>query len=101
MNEVLQQAMTKLSKVCNLSTGLAHPLDESRAKELFIALRDRNVAISKEEVRQHAEACGWPSRHALQLGELAERIDAGAVVRIASPRGWGITVVNELLSAFS
>lgn len=98
MSDMLQKAMTKLSKVCNLATGLAHPLDESRAKELFVALRDHHVSLSKEDVRQQAEACGWPSRHALKLGELAERIGAGAVVRIAFPRGWGSATVDELLS---
>lgn len=98
MSDMLQKAMTKLSKVCNLSTGLAHPLDESRAKELFVALRDHHVPLSKEEVRQQAEACGWPSRHALKLGELAERIAAGSEVRIGFPRGWGSATVDEVLS---
>lgn len=101
MRDALQRAMEKLSKTSNLSTGLAHPLDESRAKELFIALRDRNVPLSKGAVRQQAEACGWPSPHALKLGELAERIGAGATVRIPFPRGWGRAVVDEVLAATS
>ncbi len=99
MSDVLQMAMMKLSKVCNLSTDLAHPLDESRAKELFVALRDSHVPLSKEDVKQRAETCGWSSRHALKLGELAERIGAGTEVRIAFPRGWGGATVDEVLSA--
>lgn len=101
MNEIFQKAMEKLSMVSNLSTGLAHPLDEARAKELFIALRDHGVPLSQDDVRMHAEACGWPARHAQKLGELAERIGGGAAVRIAFPRGWGEGIVGELLSTSS
>lgn len=101
MNEILQKAMEKLSMVNNVSTGLAHPLDEARTKELFIALRDHGVPLSQDDVRLHAEACGWPARHAQKLGELAERIGRGAAVRIAFPRGWGEDIVGELLSASS
>ncbi|MDE1989139.1 MAG: hypothetical protein KGI82_01610 [Betaproteobacteria bacterium] len=98
MSEILQKAMEKLSMVSNVSTGLAHPLDEARAKELFIALRDHDVPLSQEDVRLHAEAYGWSARHAQKLGELADRIGGGAVVRIAFPRGWGEAIVGELLS---
>ncbi len=101
MSEILQKAMEKLSMVSNVSTGLAHPLDEARAKELFIALKDHGVPLSQDDVRLHAEVCGWPARHAQTLGELAERIGGGAAVRIAFPRGWGEDIVGELLSASS
>ncbi|WP_395118456.1 DUF1889 family protein [Rhodanobacter sp. FW102-FHT14D06] len=101
MREIVQKAMEKLSRVSNVSTGLAHPLDEARAKELFIALRDHGVPLSQDDVRLQAEACGWPARHAQKLGELAECIGEGAAVPIAFPRGWGEGIVGELLSASS
>jgi hypothetical protein len=62
VNDILQMAIEKLSIASNVSTGLAHPLDESRAKELFIALRNCNVLLSKEDVCRHAQAYGWPAR---------------------------------------
>lgn len=99
MKDVVRKALEKLSTVSNISTGLAHPLDEARAKELFVALHERGVPLLRESIQQHAEACGWPIRHSQELGRLAERIGGGASVRIAHPRGWGRAAVEELLPA--
>lgn len=96
---VLETAIDRLSAVTNTSTGLAHPLDESRAKELFFALRERKVPTPKGRVTQLAIIHGWPNRHAEKLGELAARIGSGANVQIAHPRGWGGPIVDELLSS--
>jgi hypothetical protein len=99
MSDPIRTAIEKLSIVSNTATGLAHPLDETRAKELFVALHQRRVPLLQESIREHAEACGWPPAHAQKLGELAARIGAGIAVRIPHPRGWGETVVSELLDA--
>lgn len=97
MTDLIQTAIQKLSIVCNTATGLTHPLDESRAKELFVALHQRGVPLFRERIQECAEVCGWPSDHAQELGELAACIGAGMAVRIRHPRGWGKTVVNKLL----
>ncbi len=97
MDPLIGKALDALSIVCNLSTGLAHPLDESRAKELFVALHARGIPLPRDDIQTHAEACGWTNRHAKQLAELAARIDAGSTVRISHSRGWGEAALARLV----
>lgn len=73
MNPILAKAVETLSVVVNISTGLAHPLDESRAKELFKALHSHGVPLSYEDIYSLAIANAWPERHAKSLAELAKK----------------------------
>lgn len=54
MDPLIGKAQDALSIVCNLTTGLAHPLDESRAKELFVALHARGIPLPRDEIQAHA-----------------------------------------------
>ncbi|HDV8379640.1 TPA: DUF1889 family protein [Citrobacter freundii] len=80
MNKVLERALEHLSVVINTSTGLAHPLDESTAKELFKYLRELGVALDYSEVYQWAQEQGWADRHCKEIAGLAEKIGAGGRV---------------------
>ncbi|MDT7353283.1 DUF1889 family protein [Citrobacter freundii] len=80
MNKVLERALEHLSVVINTSTGLAHPLDESTAKELFKYLRELGVALDYSEVYQWAQEQGWADRHCKEIADLAEKIGAGGRV---------------------
>ena len=80
MNKVLERALEHLSVVINTSTGLAHPLDESTAKELFKYLRELGVVLDYSEVYQWAQEQSWADRHCKEIAGLAEKIGAGGRV---------------------
>lgn len=96
MSELLRRSIEALSSIVNVSTGLAHPLDEARAKELFKALHAHGEKLTHEAVEQLAIANDWPSRHAQSLAELAEHIGTGGRVVIKHPRDWGEPTISRL-----
>lgn len=97
--EILTKAIKSLSETINVSTGLAHPLDDSRAKELLRALRQRGIATPGDEVYSLAISNNWPERHARAFAELAERVDQGSSIRVSHPRDWGELTVLEIIAS--
>ncbi|SMF94342.1 hypothetical protein SAMN02949497_1652 [Methylomagnum ishizawai] len=97
-HEVIERAMDILTSVVNVSTGLSHPLDEARAKELFRALHRRSVDLGYQEIHDQAIKRSWPERHAAALAKLAEKIGNGGAVRIRHPRDWGEPTVDRIFS---
>lgn len=99
MNPILSKAIESLSAVANTSTGLAHPLDESRAKELFKALHSHGVPLPYQDIYSAAIANAWPERHAKTLAELAEKIGKGGRVQIKFPKQWGEPTVKKIIAS--
>lgn len=98
MNPILVEAINTLSSVVNTSTGLAHPLDESHAKELFIALHELGVPLKSEDVYVLATENSWNERHAKDLSELAAKIGSGKRVQVKHRRDWGRTIAKRIIS---
>lgn len=98
MNPILTKAIETLSAVVNTTTGLSHPLDESRAKELFKALHSHSVPLSYEDVYSLAIANAWQERHAKNLAELAKKIGNGGRVQIKFPKQWGEPTVKKIIA---
>lgn len=98
MNPILKQAIDALSTVANTATGLTHPLDESRAKELFKALHSCGVPLSYDAIYSLAISNSWPDRHAIELAKLAEKIGNGGRVQIKFPRDWGEPTVRKIIA---
>lgn len=96
MSELLERSIGVLTSTVNVATGITHPLDEARAKELFKALHAEGVPLTHAAVEALALANGWPERHARSLAELAERIGNGGQVVIKHPRDWGEPTVERL-----
>ena len=96
MSELVERSIKTLSSIVNVATGITHPLDEARAKELFKALRADAEQLTYDAVERLALANGWPERHAKSLAELAERIGHGGRVVIKHPRDWGEPTVARL-----
>lgn len=101
MNPILKKSIETLSHVINVSTGLTHPLDESRAKELFKALHKQGIQLNSSEIYSLAISNSWPERHAKSLSELAEKIASGGRVQIKHPKGWGEPTVKKIISGLN
>lgn len=101
MSELLKRSIETLSAVTNLSTGLGHPFDEARAKELFKALHVEGEPLGYETVRTLAIENHWPDRHADDLAALAQRIGEGGRVVIEHPREWGEATVERIKAEIS
>lgn len=98
MNPILNEAINTLSIVINVSTGLAHPLDDSRAKELFKALKKYNIPLNGADIYSLAISNSWPEPHAKQLVEVAEKIERGDRVKIRERRDWGEPTVRRIIA---
>ncbi|EFG9412608.1 TPA: DUF1889 family protein [Escherichia coli] len=98
MNKALERALEYLSVVINTSTGLAHPLDESTAKELFKYLHELGIALEYSEIHQWAQKQGWENRHCNELASLAERISSGGRVVVKHKGRLNENLKKELLS---
>lgn len=96
MSELLKKSIKTLSFVVNIATGIVHPLDEARAKELFKALQADGEPLTYDAIKELALANSWPERHAKSLAELAERIGKGGRVVIKHPCDWGKPTVARL-----
>lgn len=96
MKRLLEAAISRLSELTNILAGLSHPLDESRAKELFKALHKEGIQLAYGVIRALALANDWPENHAKELAELGQKIGAGNRVIVKHPSGWGEQIVKEL-----
>ncbi|WP_022944356.1 DUF1889 family protein [Pseudoalteromonas ruthenica] len=99
-DSIVKDCIETLSKIVNVSTGLAHPLDDSRAKELFKALHAKGVVLDEDEIYDIAIANGWKDSHAKKLSQLAEKIGNGGRVVIKHPRGWGEPTVEKIMASY-
>jgi hypothetical protein len=98
MYRILREAISRLSELTNISAGLSHPLDESRAKELFRALHLEGVTLDYTSIKNLALENHWPDHHSTELAELGQKIGAGSRVVVKHPSGWGEQTVREIMA---
>ena len=74
-NKVVEQALKDLTACVNVSTGIIHPLDRSRAIQTFEILRDAGEMFTPDEVKAWliAEGC-WKTTHAQEVAEVARKV---------------------------
>ena len=77
LTRLLVNALKDLSRRCNKSDGGAHPWDRNRIKETFLLLHKAGVILGKVEVASWLEYYGWPGKHAIRLGQIAQEIGEG------------------------
>ena len=97
MNPMIERALTYLNSVNNSSAGmLAHPLDESRTKEMLKFLKNEVVQLIHSEILDWALARGWETKSAKELADLAEKINSGSRVVVKYPGRIGHKIISEL-----
>jgi hypothetical protein len=83
---VVEAALRSVTRMINVSTGLANPRDRSTAIHSFKILRRNGHTIDPGEIPAWAMANGWGAEDARELGELARGVLAGRGYRAgASP----------------
>jgi len=100
-NPILKDCIKALSNSVNPSksiahAGITHPVDESKAKELFKALREQGVPLIETEVLALAISNNWSEKHAKALAKLAQKIGDGGRVVIKRPLNWGVTTLEKI-----
>lgn len=81
LSPLVTQALISLTASVNPSTGIHHPSDARRARQLLKALYVFGEPLDSTEILTWALAHGWEARHADDLAELAGKIAAGKRVR--------------------
>lgn len=85
-NKVVEQALKDLTACVNVSTGIIHPLDRSRAIQTFKILRDGGETFTPHEVKAWLIAeGGWKATHAQEVAEVAQKVLEGKRLRTGSP----------------
>lgn len=82
----------------NVSTGLSHPNDENRAKELFKILHDNGEVLLKSDVVSAALEEGWSASSADKLGSLAQQIGEGKKPRISGGPWWKADIYELIVA---
>jgi len=96
--EVVRRSIGVLCFIGNTSSGLTHPYDESRTKELFKALRDHQILFSYDLVESTLLDHGLNERQAHNIAELAQNISQGKRVVVNHPRDWGEQTVQRIIA---
>lgn len=97
MNPKLVKALEHLCIVNNVSAGmLAHPLDESRTKEMLKFLKSEGVPLDRDAIYDWAIEKGWQAKSAKELADLAGKIDEGKRVVIKYPGRLGDKIISEI-----
>lgn len=88
LSPVVVEGMKALTRMVNLSTGLAHPSDHDSAVELFRLLIKAGEQFDPTDVQAWAARAGWQPKDAAELGELAGRLASGCRVKVHDPGHW-------------
>lgn len=66
-------ALKRLTKCINLSTGLCHPSDKEHAQRTFSELRPAGISWDPVEIEKWAVRNEWRADHARELAELSRK----------------------------
>lgn len=80
-NPVVTAALSSLTVVVNVGTGLSHPSDRASAIQMFTLLRDGGETYASDEVRAWAVRNGWDPKDARELAEVGQKILEGRRLR--------------------
>ncbi|MGF6282111.1 hypothetical protein ABH908_000402 [Pseudomonas frederiksbergensis] len=96
MTSVILKAIQTLSRAVNVSTGLAHPNDKNKAKELFSILHQNGVVLEKSEIVDAAVRSNWRPADAEELGTIGQQIGEGRAARVQGGPWWAADLYTRL-----
>ncbi|MGE8066157.1 hypothetical protein [Pseudomonas sp. NPDC089569] len=96
MTNVIQKAIQTLSSSVNVSTGLAHPNDMNKARELFSILHKNGVLLVKAEIVDAAVSSNWKLADAEELGTIGQQIGEGKAARVKDGPWWATDLYTKL-----
>ena len=93
----IERALTALTTVINMSTGLTHSSDRESAIQLLQILHKNGIQLNPEIMKTWALQNGWTSDGANQLKDIAQRILEGRRFRTSGINMWNEKFIQELL----
>jgi len=94
----LGRALTDLTAVINLSTGLAHPSDKSAFVEMLYILRKGKVQIDPNFAETKLVSLGWPISYAREVGDHIRRFNKGGRFIRKKPAPWHKDILKRWLN---
>jgi aspartyl-tRNA synthetase len=73
LSKPVEEALTRLTEMINLSTGLGHPSDKQHAERTFDKLRSEGHSFDPVEIRRWAQRNNWSSSAAADLEAVARK----------------------------
>ncbi len=95
---VLEQAIKRLAQSLTPISGVANPIDKSKAIGLFKALLSHGHALTYHPIYDILVECGWPSDQASDAADLAEAVAVDRYIEQVYPTDWGLRVVQSILA---
>jgi hypothetical protein len=96
LSPLVEKALQLLTEQINLETGLSHPGDRSKAKELLTRLHDAGESLNVTSIVVWAREHGWLDADARDLAELAAKIESGQAVRVKDGPWWPDDILEEI-----
>lgn len=96
MSNIIKNAIKTLSDNVNVSTGLNHPNDMNKARDLFRILHEKGEILLKKEIEGEAMSHGWSASAANELGSLAQQIGEGKAARVQGGPWWAADIYDKL-----
>jgi hypothetical protein len=96
ISPLVEKALQLLSEEINLETGLSHPSDRNRAKELLAKLHRAGKSLDGSRIAVWARDQGWANADARDLAELSTQIESGQAVRVKDGPWWPDDILEEI-----
>lgn len=96
---VVRAAIEKLAKSTNSVSGITHPVDRSRAIDLFYALLDLGYRFDFPAIYKQLVGYGWESERATEVWALAELVSLYGDINPEFPTTWGRLAVQRIIEA--
>lgn len=94
-SSVVEAALRSLTRRVNVSSGLAHPLDEAAFVDLLYLLRDAGEVIDPAHVQKTLVELGWDIQDARDASKRAERFAGGARLRRPKSPSWPAGAIDQ------
>ena len=97
MDHRIISALKAITISINLDTGLTHPNDMNRTKELLKAMHDAGITLQIGEMVAWAGQNGWNHQGAKELGRIAAKINEGRIVQVKEGPWWKPEFIKQII----